>query len=316
MGWRKWVYATLCCGILVCTSLKFAHAFYVDPKKKTMELTGKLQSRVTIRLQDSEGFTQPIDIGVGDLVQWRNLALIEVNHDLKRLTKQLDILSPLKALKIDMKYRLVGRFLYEGVYDVGPQAFQDVKDNDKENITNFSQQYDLWEAYFDLSRGPVFLRIGRQNLAWGETDSFRLLDAINPLDNTFGGPFEDVDDRRIPVVDVAGQLQFRQGRACFSPDPGRLLGARQLGRSRFPAGPVRDRVFASLAAPAGAVAAATRLSGKEHVEQPLGGAPDGHALGDEPFGGPLQDLHGPAEPGLCNRARPSAHRKPLSGVAL
>ena len=103
MGWRRWIFAALCCGILVVTSIPAVEAFYIDPKKKTMEVIGKVQSRVTFRLQDSEGFTQPIEIGVGDLVQWRNLALIEINHDLKRLTKQLDILSPLKALKINMK---------------------------------------------------------------------------------------------------------------------------------------------------------------------------------------------------------------------
>ncbi len=52
-----------------------------------------MQSRVTIRLQDSDGFTQPIDIHVGDLVQWRNLAMIEINHDLKRSHQRNSIFS-------------------------------------------------------------------------------------------------------------------------------------------------------------------------------------------------------------------------------
>ena len=183
-------------------------AFHVDAKKKTLEVIGKAQSRVSIRLQDADGFTQPTDVQAGDLVQWRNLALIEINHDLKRLTRELDILYPLRALKIKAKYHLVGRFMYEAVYNVGPQTFQDVRDRDKENIDNFKQQYDLWEAYVDLSRGPWFFRIGRQNLAWGETDVFRLLDGINPLDNTFGGPFEDLDDRRIPLWMLRGTYNF------------------------------------------------------------------------------------------------------------
>ena len=208
MDRKRWVCATLFCGILVLASIPTAEAFYIDPKKKTVEVIGKVQSRVTFRLQDSEGFTQPIDIHVGDLVQWRNLALIEINHDLKRLTKELDILYPLKILKVNVKYHLVGRFLYEGVYDVGPQPFKDVKDYDKENITSFSQQYELWECYLDLARGPWFFRVGRQNLAWGETDSFRLLDSINPMDNTFGGPFEDIDDRRIPLWMLRGSHNF------------------------------------------------------------------------------------------------------------
>jgi hypothetical protein len=208
MGWRRWLFAALCLGVFSVASISAAEAFYIDPKKKTLEVIGKVQSRVTLRLQDAEGFTQPIDVRVGDLVQWRNLALIEVNHDLKRLTRDLGVLYPFKALDIDVKYHLVGRFMYEGVYDVGPQAFRDVKDNDRENIRTFSQQYDLWEFYFDLSRGPAFCRIGRQNLAWGETDSFRLLDSINPLDNTFGGPFEDLDDRRIPLWMLRGSYNF------------------------------------------------------------------------------------------------------------
>ena len=208
MGWRRWIFAAICCGILVVTSIPAAEAFYIDPTMKTLELTGKAQSRVTLRMQDSQEFTQPIDVHVGDLVQWRNLVLIEVNHDLRRLTKELGILQPFKALKINTKYHLVGRFLYEGVYDVGPQAFQDVRERDKENIDSFKEAYDLWEGYLDLNRGPLFFRVGRQNLAWGETDSFRLLDSINPMDNTFGGPFEDLDDRRIPLWMLRGSYNF------------------------------------------------------------------------------------------------------------
>ena len=199
MGRRRWVLSTLCCGILILAFRPAVKALHIDPREKTLEVIGKAQSRVTLRLQDAQEYTQPIDIRMGDLVQWRNLALIEVTHDLRKLTRELDVLSPLKAMKIDAKYRLVGRFLYEGVYDVGPEPFRDLKERDKTNIRNFAEQYDLWEGYLDLVRGPWFFRVGRQNLAWGETDSFRLLDSINPLDNTFGGPFEDLDDRRIPL---------------------------------------------------------------------------------------------------------------------
>ncbi len=185
-----------------------AWAVYVD-EARTLEFVGKLQTRTSIRLQHSEGFTYPHDIAAGNLVQWRNLAVFEINHDLKNLTYDLDILYPLKALDISAKYHIVGRFMYEAIYDVGPQAFQDVRDNDKENIDKFKAQYDLWECYFDFSRGPLFLRLGKQNLAWGETDTFRLLDAINPLDNTFGGPFEDLDDRRIPLWMLRGSYNLR-----------------------------------------------------------------------------------------------------------
>ena len=64
------------------------------------------------------------------------------------------------------------------------------------------------EFYFDLSRGPLFFRLGRQNLSWGETDIFRLLDNINPLDNTFGGISEELDDRRIPLWMLRGSYNL------------------------------------------------------------------------------------------------------------
>ena len=178
-----------------------AEAFYVD-RKKTLSFTARAQTRFTLRMQDADPYTTP-KVGVGDPVQWRNLALLEVDHDLKQLTKTLDILWPLKKLKIRTKYRLVGRFAYDAIYSVSG-TFRDVRDQDPENIDNFKQSYDLWEFYVDFSRGPWFLRVGRQNLAWGDTDIFRLLDGINPLDNSFGGPFEDLDDRRIPLWMLRG----------------------------------------------------------------------------------------------------------------
>jgi hypothetical protein len=184
-----------------------AWAVYIDDAR-TLEFVGKAQTRTSVRLQQSEGFTHPLDIAPGNVVQWRNLAVFEINHDLMNLTYDLDILYPLKALDISAKYHIVGRFMYEAIYNVGPQAFKDVRAADKENIDSFKAQYDLWECYLDLSRGPLFLRIGKQNLAWGETDTFRLLDAVNPLDNTFGGPFEDVDDRRIPLWMLRGSYNF------------------------------------------------------------------------------------------------------------
>lgn len=205
---RSWrFFAGALCGVLAVLVLAGgAQAVRID-KAGTLEFRAKLQTRVTIKLQDSDGWTLA-DTTVGNLVQWRNLANLEIEHDLRKLTNDLDLLAPFKWAGIDVKYRLSGRFMYEAVYDVGPQAFQDVKDNDKENVTNFSQQFDLWEFYFDFVKGPAFVRLGWQSLAWGETDIFRLMDGINPLDNTFGGPFEDLDDRRIPLLMLRGSYSL------------------------------------------------------------------------------------------------------------
>jgi len=199
-------FSVLSCVLVMLVLTEAAHAVAID-EKRTLELTAKLQTRVSFRLQDSQGYTAP-KLSVGDLVQWRSIAYLEVQHDLGELMKSIGFMKPLDRWGINVKYRIVGRFMYEAVYNVGPEALREVRERDKENIDNFKQAYDLWECYADVSKGPAFLRIGRQNLSWGETDVFRLLDMINPLDDTYGGIFEDLDDRRIPLWMLRGSYNF------------------------------------------------------------------------------------------------------------
>jgi hypothetical protein len=73
----------------------------------------------------------------------------------------------------------------------------------------FAEQVDPWEIYLNIERRPLFLRIGRQSLAWGEADGQRLLDGINPLDRLFGLPFdEELDEQRIPLWMIRANLQL------------------------------------------------------------------------------------------------------------
>ncbi|MGD9764878.1 MAG: DUF1302 family protein [Candidatus Binatia bacterium] len=59
----------------------------------------------------------------------------------------------------------------------------------------------LREAYIDidLSDIPLNFRLGRQQVIWGESDQFRLMDIINPLDTTWHLQQEDWDKIRIPL---------------------------------------------------------------------------------------------------------------------
>ena len=50
-----------------------------------------------------------------------------------------------------------------------------------------------------ILKGRYSFGSGRQNLSWGETDVFRLIDQINPLDASFGGFLVALDERRIPL---------------------------------------------------------------------------------------------------------------------
>ena len=96
----KWI-SVLCLLCLVAWAGSVRAVFIDDAR--TLEFVGKAQTRTSFRLQHSEGFTHPNAIAAGNLVQWRNLAVLEINHDLMNLTHDLDILYPLRALDISAK---------------------------------------------------------------------------------------------------------------------------------------------------------------------------------------------------------------------
>ncbi len=74
------------------------------------------------------------------------------------------------------------------------------------------------EAYLSYSKGPVFLRVGKQTLSWGESDTVALLDQTNPFGVLLGAPgfFQDIDEARIPLWTVRGSLDLFSNIGPFS----------------------------------------------------------------------------------------------------
>ena len=164
------------------------------------------------------GGTYPYS-GAGNMIQNRYFLEAKWNHDL------LDWWSGvLPASVTAFKYNLTYRGEYEGIYDIGPSAYRNNTESRQEieqalrqggystDSSTFllqrqrhrlrsvaSYRNRLFQAFVDWEQGPVFVRFGRQNLVWGETDVFRLLDNINPTDSSFGGFFIDLDERRVPL---------------------------------------------------------------------------------------------------------------------
>jgi hypothetical protein len=75
---------------------------------------------------------------------------------------------------------------------------------------NYYTEFDLREFYLDANLNDwMSFRIGRQQVTWGETGQFRLLDVINPVDNTWHfGPIESFEDARVPLWIVKGLWEF------------------------------------------------------------------------------------------------------------
>jgi hypothetical protein len=79
---------------------------------------------------------------------------------------------------------------------------------------------ELREMYLDGSLGPVNLRIGKQQIAWGQADGLRVLDVVNPMSfREFILP--QPEDRRIALWTLNAELAFDGGslQLLWLPDP-------------------------------------------------------------------------------------------------
>lgn len=99
----------------------------------------------------------------------------------------------------------------EGTYTVSPNlkvysrwrgdydASFDFKGQDKFSQAVVDDQRlgnEIRELFVDIRQGPLFLRLGKQQVVWGESDFLRLADIINPLDFRWHYFLEDWQDIR------------------------------------------------------------------------------------------------------------------------
>lgn len=174
----------------------------------------------------------------GHLRQHRSFIQIDLTHDvLHYVTEGYGPVRLLSVLDPDvLTYTLQYRGEFEGIYDYGPDEYRNFEHELRTFRRDFPNvpvlglspkleegfirrrvsrlprigrdRHRLFLAYLDVQKGPLFVRIGRQLLAWGETDVFRLLDNINPLDDSFGGFFIPLDERRVPLDMVRASWGF------------------------------------------------------------------------------------------------------------
>lgn len=73
---------------------------------------------------------------------------------------------------------------------------------------------DLPVAYFDYNSGPLWLRIGNQQIAWGEALFFRVSDVVNGLDLrrhlVLGVAGEEYSDSRVPGLGIRGSYRANE----------------------------------------------------------------------------------------------------------
>ena len=217
--------------ILIVLFQGSAWARFID-EAQTLRVNGRVYNRMAMAVEDAADFSRlQTPYNSFNMLQSRTFVQMELRHDLIDLVNNeyegnLNILAPIfapfRVLGLeDLSYFMTYRGEYDGVWDYGPDVFSErypvqadcgtvtkqtrskprtvagcTRSDARRALRN---RHRLFESYVDLSWETLFIRIGRQNLSWGETDAFRLLDQINPLDASFGGFLVSLDDRRVPL---------------------------------------------------------------------------------------------------------------------
>ncbi len=175
---KKYICAVSVFIVIIFSLPDVTMALLNDKKQGKWSLIGKAKTQATFRTIDTPDNNQ-IPIEGGEMISQRNLLMLEFRHDLGEL-----------FFGIRSEYYLQGRAFYDGAWDYGPDVFSDaetrrkyVLDNEHE-INELEDDIELFMGYIDLTSGPLFARVGRQVISWGEMSTKRILDGINPLDTS------------------------------------------------------------------------------------------------------------------------------------
>jgi hypothetical protein len=98
----------------------------------------------------------------------------------------------------------------------GLQGYMDL-DEDELKWSDFNDRWDFIrefyvQADYDLDNGHQFgVKVGKQQIVWGRTDLFRVLDVLNPVDYSRNNIYDELEDIRIPMW--MAEFEYRFGPA-------------------------------------------------------------------------------------------------------
>lgn len=191
----KWSLLFSMLGGLAMTllNLRPAQAMYLDDAGKIF-FTSRFYTQARFRTERRRNHEE----GSFTLMQHRFFADPQLQVDSKEYFERIPVFNQVTPHLDTLRFFINPRFEYDGVYDYGPDTYRDKLHPRRQEGNRLS----LFEVYGDTSllNGSLNIRVGRQNLSWGETDGFRLLDQINPLDGGFGGFQIALDERRRPLT--------------------------------------------------------------------------------------------------------------------
>jgi len=118
--------------------------------------------------------------------------------------KPHDNISSVKcSLFLDYEYKFENGFKFKANAKAYYDAIYDIKGSEKfsqDELNELRSEVELFDAYIEGSITDNFdMKLGRQVVVWGRSDTLRVTDVLNPLDNRRPGMI-DIEDLRLPVT--------------------------------------------------------------------------------------------------------------------
>ena len=92
------------------------------------------------------------------------------------------------------KFKTNAKAYYDAIYDIrGKEKYSD------DELSELKDEVELYDAYLEGSlTDKLDMKLGRQVVVWGRSDTIRITDVLNPLDNRRPA-MVDIEDLRLPV---------------------------------------------------------------------------------------------------------------------
>ena len=206
LGQRRSLGAPL---LVVVTLFLGAHPTHGLPRYGPLELSGNIAAQQLLRNSNPEHFSW---------VQQRNTLKFRIDYQLLQHGQLMEFADV--PVIDDAKLFMLYRGVYDSIYDIAP-SFQQrdiyghktgLRLTDVHGRNDVKYENRLREAYVDVSlkQLPLSFRLGRQQIVWGETDNFRMLDRVNALDLSWHLQQETWDELRIPYWMIKGLWNLDQ----------------------------------------------------------------------------------------------------------
>jgi len=107
------------------------------------------------------------------------------------------------VLFLDYEYKYDNGYKFKANGKAYYDTFFSLKGRDKftqEDLDEMESEVELFDAYLEGKiASNLDLKVGRQVVVWGRSDTIRITDILNPLDNRIPG-MVDIEDLRLPVT--------------------------------------------------------------------------------------------------------------------